>query len=408
LARWRRGTFRALRHRNYRLYFAGQLVSLTGSWVQTAALTWLAWDLTHQSRWPALVGAAQTLPTLALGVWGGSLADRWPRRPLICATQTLLLLLAGLLAALVLLGQITPAGLLAVAGVIGIVNAVDTPARLAFIIDMVGRDDLPNAVALNSLQFNVARCVGPALCGVLLAGLGAGPCFVLNALTFLAVLAALAAMRLPPRPALPTGSPPASLFAGFRHLGRHPLLLLLLLLAGALGLFGWPVLALLPALSARCLRAGHDGYAWMLSAVGAGALVGALLVASFGTRRGRLPLLMLGVVLASSALVGLALVRDLAPAAGCCALLGCGLILFFATGQGVMQLGAGDDNRGQVMGIWLMVLAGAQPLGQVCAGRLADAWGEPAVLALQACGIALAALAVGLLGLAGRLRRRFA
>lgn len=201
-------TFRALRHRNYQLYFWGQFISVTGSWAQSAALTWLAYELTGESLWASLVGAMQVLPTFLLGVWGGSLADRWPKRPLIFLSQATLLLLAILLGSLVLLGQITPWHLLAIATAAGIVNALDLPARLAFVIDLVGRDDLPNAIALNSLLFNAARAVGPALSAVVFAQLGAGQtgqmaagvCFLINGLSFVAVLAALAWMHLPPPP----------------------------------------------------------------------------------------------------------------------------------------------------------------------------------------------------------------
>src|SRR4051794_40803996 len=214
--RWRLGTFRALRHRNYRLYFCGQLVSLTGSWVQGAALVWLAYALTGASRWPALVSAAQVLPTCLLGAWGGSLADRRPKRALIFACQSGMLLLAVLLAALVLWGPRSPWPLLAVAAAGGLLNAIDLPARLAFVIEMVGRDDLPNAVALNSLQFNVARAVGPALGAWVLSALGPVSCFLSNALSFVAVLLALALMRLPPPEAGgPRRDPEASLLEGF-------------------------------------------------------------------------------------------------------------------------------------------------------------------------------------------------
>ena len=265
------GTFRALRHRNYRLYFIGQIISLTGSWVQTAALTWLAYTLTEGSSLPARVTAAQVVPSLLLGAWGGSLADRLPKRSLIFASQAVLLLLAMALAGMVAFGLVSPVALLAAAVLIGVVNAIDTPARLAFVVDMVGRDDLMNAVALNSLVFNVARVVGPALGMLALPWVGLAGCFFLNGLTFVAVLGALAAMRLPakgPTPArdirLPVG--------GFRHLAGHPGLLLLLALAGAMAFFGWPVLALLPALSDQSLAAGSEGYAWMLSASSASAL----------------------------------------------------------------------------------------------------------------------------------------
>jgi MFS family permease len=379
-------------------------VSLTGSWVQTAALTWVAYEWTGQNRFTALVAAAQVVPMLFLSVWGGALADRWPRRALIFGTQFLLLALAGLLGGLVLLGLATPAALLAIALLIGVVNAVDTPARLAFVIDMVGRDDLANAVALNSLLFNVARAVGPALSALLLPWLGAGPCFLINGLTFVAVLAALVGMRLPPR-SVPTDSQHdrRSLLAGFRHLAQHGQLVLLLVLAAAMAFFGWPVLSLLPDVSVRRLDTGNAGYSWLLSATGLGALLGALTVASFGSVRWRFGLLASGVVLAAVGLGGLAAARGLALAVGCCVLLGGGLILFFPTGQAAMQLGSSDDNRGRIMGIWLMVLAGAQPLGHLIAGQVADVWGVATVLGLQSVGITVAALAIMALACAGRL-----
>src|ERR1700722_13853286 len=188
--RWHLTTFSALRHRNYRLYFIGQVISLTGSWVQSTALTWLAYELTKKNQFTALVSAAQVVPTLLLGVYGGGLADRLPRRPLIFLTQSVFLLLALVLSAMAGFHMATGWGLFVVAVLIGVVNAVDTPARLAFVIDMVGREDLVNAVALNSLIFNLARVVGPAI-GALLLGYGeAGWCFLANGLTFVAVLVA--------------------------------------------------------------------------------------------------------------------------------------------------------------------------------------------------------------------------
>ena len=419
--RWRLDTFRALRHRNYRLYFFGQIVSLTGSWVQTAALMWLAWELTHQSRWAGLVSAAQVVPTVLLGVYGGGLADRWPRRPLIFATQFAFLVLALLLTGMVVLDVATPWALIVVSLFIGIVNAVDTPARLAFVCDMVGREDLMNAVALNSLVFNVARAVGPALSSVVfivavdagwvlglgtLPWLGAAACFLFNALTFVAVLIALLAMHLPPRPVVVLEKRvTASMAEAFRHLAERRGLVLLVVLAGAMAFFGWPLLSLLPALADEQLHAGKAGYDEMLSAVGAAALVAALLVASFGTVARRILFLGAGVVVEIVSLVGLIAAHSLLVAVACCTLSGAGLILFFATGQAMMQLGAGEHNRGRIMGIWLMVLSAAHPVGHLLAGAVADAWGVSLVVGLQGAGIAAAAAVVGMAALAERRRQ---
>jgi MFS family permease len=430
-------TFRALRHRNYRLYFWGQFISVTGSWAQSAALTWLAYALTGESSWPALVGAMQVLPTFVLGAWGGSLADRWPKRSLIFLAQATLLILAVLLGGLVLLGHATRWHLLAVAIAAGVVNAIDLPARLAFVIDLVGRDDLPNAIALNSMLFNTARAVGPAVSAVMfeLAGgaatgqTAAGVCFLLNGLSFVAVLAALAWMELPP-PLRRTDlrGPSGSLWAGFRYLARHPFLILLLVLSGAMSLFGWPILSLLPAVSDQRLGQSTGGYAWMLSAIGSGALVASLLVASYSSRVRQRWFLAAGVGLASSSLACLAVARSLPVAVACCAVLGCGLILFFATSQSIMQLNSDDHIRGRVMGIWSMVLSGAYPLGHLLAGQAADRWldrtspggmlahllavqpgergGVALVLALMGLGIAGASVVVLLLALVGRWRKK--
>src|ERR1700730_12584725 len=176
--------FRSFRHRNYRLYFFGQLVSLTGTWMQTTALMWLAFELTHQSKWPAIITAAGCIPTFLLGAWGGTLADRWPKRTLLLLTQSGLLILALVLAGLVILGAATPTELLIIALANGLVQMVDFSPRLTFVMDMVGRDDLMNAVGLNSMLFNVTRAIGPAVAGLLLVGLGPGLCFLLNALSY--------------------------------------------------------------------------------------------------------------------------------------------------------------------------------------------------------------------------------
>jgi MFS family permease len=369
--------------------------------VQSAALTWLAWELTHQNSWPAFIQAAQTLPIFVLGLWGGSLADRWPRRPLIFLTQTIFLVLAILLGVLVGTGIITRGSLLLLALLIGLVNAVDTPARLAFVVDMVGRDDLANAVALNSLLFNLARAVGPALAGWLMRWLGAAGCFLFNGLTFVAILLALSAMRLPRRSPAPTpAGSPGNLMDAFRYLGQHPPLVLVLILGGAIALFGWPLLSLLPAIAVQHLHlpegADNSGYSWMLSAIGAGALVGALVVASFKRRQ---LLMSLGVVLGASSLVCVALLPSLPLAVLGCAVAGGGLILFFATGLAALQLGSAEHNRGRIMGIWLMVLSGANPLGHVLSGQMADHYGVVFVLLVQAGGIAAAGAIVGVLAL---------
>jgi MFS family permease len=391
-------TFRALRHRNYRLYFFGQLVSFLGSFVQTTALQWLVYEMTKESTWTALVTVAPALPAFFLGTFGGALADRWPKRRLIFWTQAGFLILALVLAVLVASGQARPWHLLLIQVGNGFLMAVDLPARLSFVMEMVGRDDLLNAVALNSLLFNVARAAGPAVGGVLLTYLGASTCFAINALSFVAVLAALAAMRLPAlvQPVGKRGGLGA-VAGAFVYLAQRPPLALLMLLAGSLALFGWPFLTLLPALAAKQLQVKEQGYSLLLSGVGAGALLAALLVATYGSMARRRLFIGGGVGLTVAALLGLAVAWCLTLAVGCCALLGCGLILFFATTQGVVQLSTEDHNRGSVMGVWSMILTGGVPLGSLLAGLAADRWDEPLVLA--AMGAACGGAALGVLAL---------
>jgi predicted MFS family arabinose efflux permease len=414
--------FRALRHRNYRLYFLGQLISLVGSWVQTTALMWLAYRLTRQSQWPALVATAQMVPTFFLGAWGGALADRVPKRALIFSTQTALLVLAVLLGTLVLAGQITPWHLLAFSLAAGVVNAIDLPARLSFVMDMVGRDDLVNAVALNSLLFNAARVVGPAVGGLMLIHLGPGHCFLVNGLSFVAVLVALALMDVNGTSRSPARRGLRALLDGWGYIARRPTLACLMVMTGLISMFGWPFLTLLPALADPAVvrdeavvtaaltesdpgAAAHgEGYSHLLVGTGCGALLAAFALAALSGPRWRRPFLAASVIAAAAGLYGLSLVQDMLPAAVGCAVTGFGLVLFNATTQSMVQLSTTDDNRGRVMGIWSIIICGALPLGNLAVGRGADKWGVSPVLAAQ--GVACLASAVAVLMLLAVWKRR--
>jgi predicted MFS family arabinose efflux permease len=381
-------TFRSLRHRNYRVYFVGQLVSLVGSWTQFTTLIWLAHEQTHEAKWPAFLAAVQIGPTFLLGPWGGALADRVPRRGLIVRTQAAFLTCALILLALHQAGQLTVGAMLAVMFAHGVVQAIDLPARLAFVPSLVGRDDLSNAVALNSLLFNAARAVGPALAAALLATAGAGWCFVVNALSYLGIILALALIHVPGDAA---DAPPPSPEGGFRVLGRRPELLTLVLLAGLVAVGGWPLLPLLPSVAEGRLGMGEGGYGTLLSSVGFGALGAALTAATVGNDVRRKVMLVFGLVATAVALAGLSVTRSLPVAAGCCVLFGFGMILFFATGQTVVQLGTADADRGKVMGVWAMMLSAGVPLGNLVFGPAADVFTVPPVLAVQAGVISLAA-----------------
>ncbi len=364
-------------------------------------MSWLAYELTQQSTWTALIAAAQIAPTFVLGVWGGALADRWCKRQLIFATQAAFTVLAFALAWLVLSDNATPWALLIISLANGIVQAIDLPARLAFVMDLVGREDLTNAVGLNSVLFNLARTAGPAVAGIMLLNLSPGHCFLVNAISYIPILVGLWAMDMPriePHPARRK----AKIWAGFKHLAEQPSLFFLVLLAGIVSLAAWPFLSLLPAFAAD-LGVREHGYSQMLSATGCGALLAALVVATFGSARQQRAFMASAVVLMSLSLVGLSFAPNLPLAVAACAVIGFGLILFFATSQSVVQLGAGEHNRGRVMGIWAMVLSGAVPLGNLLCGPAADRWGEPVVLFFE--GIACGACALALLLIRSYARR---
>jgi MFS family permease len=413
-------TFRSLKHRNYRLYFLGQIVSFTGSWMQNAALMWLVYDRTADPIWPPLLLVAQVGPTLILGTWGGALADRYPKRQLIFATQTAFLCTAALLTLLVAADRADPWLLFAVQVVNGLIQSVDLPARLAFVPDLVPRQDLINAVALNSLLFNSARAIGPALSGLLFLAadvaiglgwlpgsravtLGAVWCFALNAISFAAVLAALRAIDAPGERRGPS-QPSEGVLDGFRYVLTRPRLAGLLVLTGLLSVFGWPTMSLFPTYTHRALGLSEKEYSALVSSVGAGALVAALVTATFGTVGRRGFFLVAGSVLACAGLAGLAAAPSLGVAglsAGC---LGFGLILFLATGQSTVQLSVPDETRGRVMALWAMTLSASAPVGHLLAGSAATAFPVRGVLAGMAVGAGL--VAAGVLALAARGWRR--
>jgi predicted MFS family arabinose efflux permease len=385
-------TFRSLRHSNYRLYFVGQLLSLVGSWTQITALIWLAHEQTHEAKWPAFLFAVQIGPTFLLGPWGGALADRVPMRALIVRTQSAFLCCALILLCLHAGGQLTVGAMLAVMFAQGIIQAIDLPARLAFVPGLVAREDLSNAVALNSVLFNVARAVGPFLADLLMHWAGVAWCFVFNALSYVAIIGALLLIRLPPEGTV-VRSPRAE-GGGFSVISRRPGLRTVFALACLAAIGGWPLLALLPSFAARALHLGDEargGYGSMLSAVGVGALAAALTAATVGNDVRRKLLLLTGLSAVLVALTGLAVTGSLRLATGCCALFGFGMILFFATGQTVVQLGIGDADRGKVMGVWAMVLSAGVPIGNLVFGPAADAFSEPVVIAVQAGIIGVAA-----------------
>ena len=371
--------FRALRHRDYRLYFWGQAVSLVGTWLQQAALVWLAYDLTGLSTWTGLVSMATILPTAFLAPFSGWLADLFAKKRIVQLAQTGMLIQAASLAILVWAGQATPERLVLWSLFAGLLQAIDLPTRLSFIKELTGPEDLANAVALNSMQFNLARALGPALAAGLLALVGPACCFALNALSYAAVLAVLWAMRARGETMEGTVAR-GGIWEGVRFALNHPPVGRLLVLVSLVALAGWPVLSLLPQVAVQRLGWHEAGYGTLLSAVGVGAVLSSLLVARRGFSASPWVYLRTGIVIAALG----ELVLAHAPVGWCgmagAFLLGMGLILFIPTAQGVVQMAAVDGVRGRVMALWTMGMSLATPIGNAVTGPLADRYGVSMVL----------------------------
>jgi MFS family permease len=387
---------RALRHRDFRLYFFGQFVSLIGSWMQAVAQGWLMHRLTSSAMMLGLLSFAQFAPVLPLALWAGVVADRTERRTLLLWTQSLLLAQAVALAIVVSAGVVKPWMVIALACVYGIVNTFDLPARQSFVIEMTGREDLPNGIALNSAAFNAARILGPAVAGALVATLGEAGCFWLNALSFLAVLVSLVMIRSgrrASRPAPDAGAAPAAPAApavastmreGLSYAwGSQSIRQLLVLLAICAG-FGFQYNVLLPVYARDVLHAGARTYGWLFSAFGAGSLVAALRMAVTRHRWALRRHLLVGLALGGAGLAGFAWSRWLPGMMMCAALAGFGLILYVSSTNTLIQLTVEDRYRGRVMSLYTLFFVGTSPFGSLLAGAVAQRFGAPVATSLCA------------------------
>jgi MFS family permease len=377
-----RHSFNSLEVRNYRRYFAGQLISLSGTWMQTVAAIWVILTLTDSGVAVGLTTALQFLPMLLLGAWGGLLADRIPKRRLLMTTQALMMIPAAGLFAVTATGVVTPWMVYLAVFAFGSLNAVDNPTRQSFVYEMVGPDRVVNAVSLNSVIVQAARIVGPAIAGVLIATVGVAPVFALNGLTFVAMILALRGMDPGRLHATPVAArEPGAIRAGLRYVRRTPELMVPLALMGLVGTLGFNFQVVLPLLAKFSFESGAMTYAALVSAMAVGSIAGALV----NGHRGRTgPRLIAGGALAFgvSALLAAAM-PSLALEILMLAVLGAAAVTFAATINSTLQLAVTPEMRGRVMALYSVVFLGSTPIGAPLTGWLAQSY-DPRIALLLA------------------------
>ena len=385
---------RSLRHRNFQLFFSGQLISLIGTWMQNIAQAWLVYRLTGSSLLLGIVGFAGQIPIFLFAPIGGLAADRWNRHHVVIGTQVASMILAFILAALTLFHVVQVWEIVVLAALLGVVNAFDVPARQSFLIEMVVREDLMNAIALNSSMFNGARVIGPAIAGILVARIGEGWCFFANAVSYIAVIIGLLMMKLGPlRTASKDSSPFEHIAEGFRFVRRTKPILALVLLIGLVSLVAVPYSVLMPIFADRVLHSGAHGLGILMGATGIGALLGALTLA---IRRG---VQGLGRVVGLSAggfgvsLILFAFSRSLWLSVALLVPVGYGVMLQMSSSNTLIQAMVPDELRGRAMAMYTMMFMGMAPVGSLFAGALADKIGAPWTVAIGGLG-AIAGAAV--------------
>ena len=371
-------TLRALQYRNFQLFFSGQLISLIGTWMQNVAQAWLVYRLTGSSVLLGAIGFSGQIPVFLLSPVGGIVADRYRRHRVVIATQTASMLLAFVLAALTLSGRVQIWHIFVLSALLGVVNAFDIPARQSFIVDMVGRADLMNAIALNSSMFNASRVIGPAIAGLLVAGIGEGWCFFVNGVSYIAVIIGLLLMHVyRHETANQPGSPLSHVIEGFRFVIQNPPIHALLILLGVVSLTGMPYTVLMPVFADRILHGGPAALGWLMGASGIGALCGALLLASRQNLKG------LGTWVAVSAVgFGLALLvfaasRGFWLSAAILVPVGFAMMIEMGSSNTLIQSMVPDRLRGRVMSVYSMMFMGMAPIGSLAAGAAADRLGAP-------------------------------
>lgn len=363
------------------MFFAGQLISLVGTWMQNVAQAWLVYKLTGSSVLLGLVGFAAQIPVFIFSIPGGIAADRLSRRKVVIATQTASMILAFVLAALTLTHRIQIWHVFMLSAMLGIVNAFDIPARQAFLMDMVGREDLINAIALNSAMFNASRVVGPAVAGILVATIGEGWCFFANAVSYVAVIAGLLAMRVTRHERTVSTSPLEDVREGLQFVVQNPPIHALLILLGVASLAGTPFAVLMPVFADQILHGGAQALGWLTGMSGVGAVAGALLLATRKQVRGLGRWVWISGGAFSISLIGFALSREYWLSLLLMAPIGFFMMIQFGASNTLIQMMVPDSLRGRVMSVYSMLFMGMAPIGALAEGAAAEKIGAPVAVA---------------------------
>ena len=367
---------RALSHRDYRLFWFGQALSRVGTWMQSVGQAWLVLELTGSPFRLGLISTLQFTPVLVFSFVAGVISDRMSKRRLIMVAQVIMMLQACALTALVWSGHVAYWHVAVLAAVYGVANSIDMPARQSYVVELAGKDDLMSAIALNSAVFNSARIVGPAIAGILIGAYGVGTAFFINALSFIAVLAALMAMRIEgaPRPGTRT-TVLEEVMEGVRYAARTPTITLVLGLLLFVSLFVINFNVVVPLLAKDTLNQGAHGYGLLMSSLGIGAVLGALGVATAGLRRPSMPLVLVAAIVASLGVFTLSLVRSVPLAAAVLMVTGVAQIIFTSSVNSTIQVAVPDTMRGRMMSLYVFVFVGATPFGAFLMGTLAESFG---------------------------------
>ena len=375
-------TFRALRHRNFRLFIGGQIISLVGTWMQNVAQSWLVYRLTHSALLLGTAWFCAQIAVFALGPLGGLAADRFPRQKVVIVTQTLSMLQAFALAALTLSGHIQVWHVLVLAGALGVINAFDMPGRQALVIEMTSKEDLINAISLNSAVFNAARVVGPAVAGVVLAYVREGTCFLVNGISFSAVIVCLAAMRLPP--VEPKAHVPLieHLLDGFRYAAHHSAVRRVLALMAAATLAGMPGLVLMPFFADDIFHRGARGLGILMGAMGIGAVFGTLVLAGRTRLSGLSRIMVISGVTTGACYLLFAYSPSFYLSLAIMPVIGFGVMRQMASANTIIQTLIPDVYRGRIMALYAMTVVGLGPFGSLAAGALAGRFGPRPTMAI--------------------------